>query len=140
MMRMFLKRKVTLMTENSSNFYQTLGITISGMRNEINIGKNVVRVLGNPLYIAFRVNKSLTSIILFGCESTDPMSYKVPENFSTHSRLMRIYSKCFVRNALIVNHLKSNSTYTIYGKFYETEKIVRFDFSDAFENRMGLTD
>lgn len=125
------------MVEKSSNFYQTLGITISGIRNEINIGKNVVRVLGNPQYITFRVNKSLTSIILLGCESTDPMSYKVPENFSTHSRLMRIYSKYFVRNALIANHLKSDSTYTIYGKFYDTEKIVRFDFIYAFENRIN---
>ena len=124
----------------ASRFYESLGLTISGMRNELSIGRNVIRVLKQPKYLCFRVNNSKNSIIIFPCEYSYPMSYKVPENIILHHHNnLRIYSKEFVQSLLAANQLDNDSTYTINGKYYLEKNLVRFDFCDAFENRMGIS-
>jgi hypothetical protein len=68
------------------------------------------------------------------------MSYKVPENIILHHHNnLRIYSKEFVQSLLAANQLDNDSTYTINGKYYLEKNLVRFDFCDAFENRMGIS-
>lgn len=124
--------------ESENKFYRTLGITFSGAGNNINIGKNVIRVLGVPRYLTFRVNKSLTAFIIFACDSTDPLAYRVPENILNHQKMMRVYSKHFVRDVMSANQFAQDSTYTVYGKYYEKEKVVLFDLRAAFENRMSF--
>lgn len=116
---------------------ETLGLTISGMSNAMHIGKGVIRMLNHPEYLCFRISKNRRSIIIFPCDYSDPMSYKVPDGiFSNHNIMMRVCSKAFVRDALLANHLDINSTYTVHGRYYARQNLVRFDLSEAFENRM----
>jgi hypothetical protein len=135
-----MQSKVVRAMNKASRFYESLGLTISGMRNELSIGRNVIRVLKQPKYVCFRVNKSKNSIIIFPCEYADPMSYKVPGDVILHRHNnLRIYSKEFVQSLLAANQLDNDSTYTINGKYYLEKNLVRFDFCDAFENRMGIS-
>ncbi len=118
---------------------EVLGLTISGMRGVLHIGKNVIRTLNNPEYLCFRVSKNRESIIIFPCEYSDPMSYRVPEGIlSDHHKMMRVCSKAFVRDALLANHLDVNSTYTVYGRYYARQNLVCFNLKEAFENRMDF--
>ena len=119
-----------------TNLYKSLGLTISGIRSEMYISKNVIRVLGHPEYLCFRVNKARDSIIIFPCEVSDPMSYKVPEEIFTDAhKMMRIHSKGFVTTILHANDLSVNSTYTVYGQYFEELNLVRFHLKENFENR-----
>ena len=105
----------------------------------MSIGKNVLRVLNHPKYICFRVSKQRNSIIIFPCDYSDPMSYKVPEGiFLSRQKNMRICSKGFVIDTLLANNLSIDTTYTMRGKFYPQQNLVHFDLCDAFENRMDL--
>lgn len=116
---------------------EVLGLTISGLSNAMHIGKGVIRILAQPEYLCFRVSKDRKSIIIFPCEYSDPMSYKVPEGiFSDHRKTMRVCSKAFVKEALLANHLDVNSTYTVYGRYYARQNLVCFNLQEAFENRM----
>ena len=44
-----------------------LEISFYGKGNAINIGKDVVRILGAPSYICLKVNRSMDSIIITPC-------------------------------------------------------------------------
>lgn len=75
-----------------------------------------------------------------GINPTDvtlPLAYRVPENILGHQKMMRVYSKYFVRDVMRANQFAQDSTYTVYGKYYEKEKVVLFDLRAAFENRMA---
>lgn len=116
---------------------EVLGLTISGLSRAMHIGKGVIRILNHPEYLCFRISKDRKSIIIFPCEYSDPMSYRVPEGIlSDHHKTMRVFSKAFVREALLANHLDVNSTYTVYGRYYARQNLVCFDLQEAFENRM----
>ena len=131
--------RMVILVNNTSNFYESLGLTISGIRYELSVGKNVIRVLSQPEYICFRVNPKKDSIIIFPCDYSDPMSYKVPDGLlRAEHKILRIYSKAFVQETLAANNLCTDSTYTMYGRYYPKQNLVRFDFQDAFENRMKL--
>ena len=69
-----------------------LEISFYGKGNAINIGKDVVRILGAPSYICLKVNRSMDSIIITPCEKRETLSFKVPD---------RIY---------LVNHVQMHVT------------------------------
>lgn len=117
---------------------KTLAITISGLWNAMNIGKNVIRILGKPEYITIAVNKKRDSIIICPGRYSDLVSYKVPDELYTDNhKIMRVNSKGFSENMLSINNLDSSSTYSIYGEHIAEKNCVRFDFCNAFENRMN---
>lgn len=61
-----------------SEWEKNLNLSFCGDRERLMFGRDVVRILGCPTYVCFRVNKARDSIIIFACSSTDAMAYKVP--------------------------------------------------------------
>lgn len=100
-------------------------ITLQGLKGCINIGKDIVRVLGAPAYICLRIAKDQSSIALKACEETDVMSFKVPEKllFDRHCNL-RIFSKRFVCDIMTANGMDTLRTYPITGVYSDKENVV----------------
>lgn len=89
-----------------------------GKHDQISVGKDIVRLLGKPKYVCIRVDKMYKSILLRPCESSDPMSFKVPDNlFDDASNVFRIRSKEFVEFILQVNGLEPKQSYSFKGKY-----------------------
>lgn len=106
-------------------------ISISGKRNEIHIGKDVVRLLGVPEFLCMKVNKAMDSIAIMPCTGKEYMSFKVPEGILLGKHVsMKVVSQSFVDTIMSVNGLKSNRTYQVTGIYSEKNNAVIFNMAD----------
>jgi len=103
------------MSEIKSKLY----LSLLGKEEAIGIGKEVVKALGVPEYITFKVKDNKRSIIIIPCEKEDVMSFKVPEEFlKPHShRNFRLYSKEYVIDLLKNLGLETNKSHYFYGTY-----------------------
>ena len=118
---------------------RSLCITFSGGSECLTVGRNVIRALMRPAYICFRVSKDRHSLIVYGCNSKDLMSFKVPSRiFEGKQHSVRVYSKAFVLDLIDKNDLDPNTNYMVPGKNLEDKKVVLFDLKDALKHNKGF--
>ena len=109
-----------------------LQISINGSWYSIRIHKSIIRALGSPEYIGLRVNEAISSIAILPCQSTDFMSFRVPDDFVGTKKVdFKIYSKGFVTGILEKCRLNTNACYLIYGRHLENNNAIVFDVSKA---------
>ena len=114
-----------------------LNLSLSGIDNRINIGKDVVRALGIPKFVCIKVNEDLSSIAVLPSEEKEYMSVKVPDKLLIEKKAkLRITSKSYVYQLLTTNGLDPSSTFVFHGVlssnsnavvFNLTQKVVDFD-------------
>lgn len=116
-----IQRQDRVVHMNNSIFektYEHLEIVVFGSQVCISVGKDIIRLLGNPAYICIRINSNYNSVLFKPCEEHDPMSFKVPAKLLTdHRCTFKIHSKMFVQRLLLANNLDLTETYTFSG-FY----------------------
>ena len=60
-----------------------LRVTIPAESRRMNVGKDVIRVLGSPAYICVLQRKDRKAIAITPCAAEHPMSFKVPDRLLT---------------------------------------------------------
>ncbi len=111
-------------------------LSIYGYRYRIYIGKDVIRALQCPEHICLKINESINSIAVMPSDSSEIMSFRVPEKyFHSRSSLMQISSKQFVCMLLEKNKLAVTGTYMINGTYSEMENACVFRLNDIVEDR-----
>ena len=109
-----------------------LRISFYGRQNCIQLGKDVVRVLGAPPYIAIRINPEMDSVLIESAEEKHKLSFKVPEDICMNkNRQMVINSTSFVVGMMTRNELDLKETYQIEGVYSEKNNAVVFNIKDA---------
>lgn len=109
-------------------------MSIRGYANELQIGKDVIRVLGAPAYITLKLNKNMDSIMIVGASDKQKLSFKVPAGYYLgRCKQMRVSSKSFVSGILSYNGLDVNATYQFEGVYSEVNNAVIFDLNEAEE-------
>jgi len=92
----------------------------------------VVRVLGAPPYITFRVNQDLSSILVEGALEKTKISFKVPSDlYLNDNRQMRVTSKSFVTGIMMTNGLNLDDGYHVEGVYSEKNNAVVFKLKEA---------
>lgn len=109
-----------------------LRISFYGRQNCVQVGKDVVRVLGAPKYITLRVNRDMSSVLIESAEEKHKLSFKVPEDlYANNNAQMVINSTSFVIGIMTHNDLDLGGTYQIEGIYSEKNNAVIFNFADA---------
>ena len=109
-----------------------LRISLQGKNNRLLVGKDVLRVLGAPKYITFRVNRQMDSILIECVEERHNLSFKVPaEVMEGYEKQMYITSESFVLGLMVRNGLDVTKTYELPGIYSEKNNAVVFNFSDC---------
>ena len=109
-----------------------LRISFYGRQKCVQIGKDVVRVLGAPSYLSIRINPEFDSILVESAEEKHKLSFKVPEDiFKNKNRQMVISSISFVNGVMTQNELDLKETYQIEGVYSEKNNAVVFDIRNA---------
>ena len=67
----------------SSGRIMNLLVTIPAESRRMNVGKDVIRILGSPAYICVLQRKDRKSIAITPCAAEHPMSFKVPDRLLT---------------------------------------------------------
>ena len=62
----------------NSGRIMNLLVTIPAESRRMNVGKDVIRVLGSPAYICVLQRKDRKAIAITPCAAEHPMSFKVP--------------------------------------------------------------
>lgn len=108
-----------------------LNVSIYGRESALNIGKDVLRVLGAPKNVCLKVSLRMDSFVVMPCDENDVLSFHVPDDFMLNShRMMRIISKSFVTGLLVMNDLEIDHTYNISGTYLDKNNAVIFNMSD----------
>lgn len=108
-----------------------LNVSIYGRESALNIGKDVLRVLGAPKDVCLKVSQRMDSFVVMPCDESDVLSFHVPDDFMLNShRMMRVISKSFVTGLLAMNDLETDHTYNISGTYSEKNNAVIFNMSD----------
>jgi len=108
-----------------------LDVSIYGRESVINIGKDVLRVLGAPENVCLKVSQGMDSFVVMPCEEKDALSFHVPDDFMCNSRRqMKVTSRSFVTGLLAMNDLETEHTYKISGTYSEKNNAVIFNMSD----------
>ena len=106
----------------SSERIMNLLVTIPAEGRRMNVGKDVIRILGSPAYICILQRKDRQSIAITPCAAEHPMSFKVPDRLLTDGQCrMRINGIQFVQALLEANGLAVGKDYQFKGR-YEAEK------------------
>lgn len=93
----------------------------------IRISRFVIKALGWPTYICFLKGEDKQSIAVVPCKQEQPLSMKVPDDFSTNSdRKMRVYCKPFLEEILAANDLNPQKSYLIEGEYMDSINAVVF--------------
>lgn len=109
-----------------------LGVTFSGKKGRMGIGKDVIRVLGGPRFVCVRVTEIYDSFIVQPTNSKEYMSFKVPDGLLLVGDMkMNVTSKAFVRSILSKNGLEVSQTYTLEGTYSEKNNAVVFRMIDV---------
>ena len=67
----------------NSGRVMNLRVTIPAESRRLNVGKDVIRILGSPAYICVLQRKDRKSIAITPCAAEHPMSFKVPDKLLT---------------------------------------------------------
>ena len=90
----------------SSGRIMNLLVTIPAESRRMNVGKDVIRVLGSPTYICVLQRKDRKSIAITPCTAEHPMSFKVPDRLLTDGQCrMMINGIQFIQALLEANEL-----------------------------------
>ena len=109
-----------------------LRVSFYGRQNCLQVGKDVVRVLGAPPYIALRINQELDSILLESAVEKHKLSFKVPSDLCFNkNRQMVINSTAFVTGLMLHNGLDIKETFQLEGVYSEKNNAVVFKLQDA---------
>lgn len=128
----FLRINLSLHVRSNCIISIRAQISFYGRQNCIQIGKDVVRVLGAPPYIAIRINPEMDSVLIESAEEKHKLSFKVPEDICMNkNRQMVINSTSFVVGMMTRNELDLKETYQIEGVYSEKNNAVVFNIKDA---------
>lgn len=109
-----------------------MGVSIQGHWSDIQIGKDVIRALGEPSHICLRVNDANHSLALCPCDAAEVLSFKIPVDFLTDpQKKFRIHSTQFVKDLLQANQLDAEKTYSLTGTYSEKINAVVFSFDEV---------
>lgn len=112
----------------SSERIMNLLVTIPAESRRMNVGKDVIRILGSPAYICILQRKDRQSIAITPCAAEHPMSFKVPDRLLTDGQCrMRINGVQFVQALLEANGLAAGKDYQFKGR-YEAEKKTQLSY------------
>ena len=90
----------------NSGRVMNLRVTIPAESRRMNVGKDVIRVLGSPAYICVLQRKDRKAIAITPCAAEHPMSFKVPDRLLTDGQCrMMINGMQFIQVLLEVNGL-----------------------------------
>ena len=105
-----------------SRFARNFTDCIPAESRRMNVGKDVIRVLGSPTYICVLQRKDRKSIAITPCTAEHPMSFKVPDRLLTDGQCrMMINGIQFIQALLEANELAVGKDHQFKGR-YEAEK------------------
>ena len=106
-------------------------ISFQGKEHCLNVGRDVIRILGCPLYVALFVSERGNSLAITPCDEKNPISFKVPEAFlGTDHVQFRIHSKQFVDGVLTSAKKDLDKTYRVMGCYVSDHNAMIFPFDD----------
>ena len=106
----------------NSGRVMNLRVTIPAESRRMNVGKDVIRVLGSPAYICVLQRKDRKSIVITPCTAEQPMSFKVPDRLLTDGQCrMMINGIQFIHALLETNGLAVGKDHQFKGR-YDAEK------------------
>ncbi len=109
-----------------------LRISLYGRKHVLQIGKDVVRVLGAPPYLAVRINQEMDSLLIESAMEKHKLSFKVADDLYVNgNRQMTITSTSFISGIMIRNALDMKETYQVEGVYSEKNNAVVFNLKDA---------
>lgn len=111
----------------NSGRIMNLLVTIPAESRRMNVGKDVIRVLGSPAYICVLQRKDRKAIAITPCAAEHPMSFKVPGRLLTDGqcRMMingiQFMQRTSIQALLEANGLAAGKDHQFKGR-YEAEK------------------
>ena len=106
----------------NSGRVMNLRVTIPAESRRMNVGKDVIRILGSPAYICVLQRKDRKSIAITPCAAEHPMSFKVPDRLLTDGQCrMMINGIQFIQALLEANGLAAGKDHQFKGR-YDAEK------------------
>lgn len=128
----------------SSGRIMNLLVTIPAESRRMNVGKDVIRVLGSPTYICVLQRKDRKSIAITPCTAEHPMSFKVPDRLLTDGQCrMMINGIQFIHALLETNDLAVGKDHRFKGR-YDAEKnavvisLEKNEFENECQSKIGL--
>lgn len=98
----------------NSGRVMNLRVTIPAESRRMNVGKDVIRILGSPAYICVLQRKDRKSIAITPCAAEHPMSFKVPDRLLTDGQCrMMINGIQFIQVLLEANGLVQEKTISL---------------------------
>ena len=102
----------------SSERIMNLLVTIPAESRRMNVGKDVIRILGSPAYICVLQRKDRKSIAITPCAAEHPMSFKVPDRLLTDGQCrMMINGIQFIQVLLEANGLAAGKDHQFKGRY-----------------------
>ena len=101
----------------NSGRVMNLRVTIPAESRRMNVGKDVIRILGSPAYICVLQRKDRKSIAITPCAAEHPMSFKVPDKLLTDGQCrMMINGIQFIQVLLEANGLAAGKDHHFKGR------------------------
>ena len=101
----------------NSGRVMNLRVTIPAESRRMNVGKDVIRILGSPAYICVLQRKDRKSIAITPCAAEHPMSFKVPDKLLTDGQCrMMINGIQFIQVLLEANGLAAGKDHQFKGR------------------------
>lgn len=123
----------------NSGRVMNLRVTIPAESRRMNVGKDVIRILGSPAYICVLQRKDRKSIAITPCAAEHPMSFKVPDRLLTDGQCrMMINGIQFIQVLLEANGLAAGKDHQFKGR-YDAEKnavIIRLKKMNKVPSRL----
>lgn len=102
----------------NSGRIMNLLVTIPAESRRMNVGKDVIRVLGSPAYICVLQRKDRKAIAITPCAAEHPMSFKVPGRLLTDGQCrMMINGIQFIQVLLEANGLAAGKDHQFKGRY-----------------------
>ena len=102
----------------NSGRVMNLRVTIPTESRRMNVGKDVIRILGSPAYICVLQRKDRKSIAITPCAAEHPMSFKVPDRLLTDGQCrMMINGIQFIQVLLEANGLAAGKDHQFKGRY-----------------------
>lgn len=102
----------------NSGRVMNLRVTIPAESRRMNVGKDVIRILGSPAYICVLQRKDRKSIAITPCAAEHPMSFKVPDRLLTDGQCrMMINGIQFIQVLLEANGLAAGKDHQFKGRY-----------------------
>lgn len=106
-------------------------LSIWGRRNTINIGIDVIRLLGEPTHVCIMKNIHNFSLAVCPCEAEEVMSFQVPDLFlEDPNAKFCIHSKQFVQQVMKECGLDTDKTYVFHGEWVPEKNAVIFTLKE----------